>query len=80
VVHCGNGFSGHQRAKNPLYRGQKIFHSNRPIWVSKTSNFKLISKMFTYHSDKMHPKNVLGKKLFSEKIVPKNLLLGQNFF
>jgi hypothetical protein len=36
--------------------------------------------MFTYHSDKMHPKNVLGKKLFLEKIVPKNQFFGQNFF
>jgi hypothetical protein len=36
--------------------------------------------MFTYLSDEMHPKKVLAKKLFSEKIVPKMLFFGQNFF
>jgi hypothetical protein len=36
--------------------------------------------MLTYLCDKMHPKEVLDKKLFLEKIVPKNLFLGQNFF
>jgi hypothetical protein len=45
----------------------------------KIQNFMLISKMLTYLSDKMHPKKVLGKKLFLEKIVPKNLFFGQHF-
>jgi hypothetical protein len=36
----------------------------------KIQNFTLISKIFTYLSDKMHPKKVLGKKLFSEKYSP----------
>jgi hypothetical protein len=66
-MECGNGISGHQRAKNPLNRGRNFFPSNRPIWVSKIQNFMLISKMLTYPSDKMHPKKVLGKKLFLEK-------------
>jgi hypothetical protein len=39
VVHCGNGISGQQRAKNPQNRGQNFFHSNRPIWVSKNPKF-----------------------------------------
>jgi hypothetical protein len=39
VVHCGNGISGHQRAKNPLNRGKKFYPSKRPIWVSKYLKF-----------------------------------------
>jgi hypothetical protein len=39
VVHCENGISGYQRAKNPLNRGQNFFPSNRPLWVSKNLKF-----------------------------------------
>jgi hypothetical protein len=39
-----------------------------------------ILKMLTYLSEKMHLKKVLGKELFLEKIVPKNLFFAQNFF
>jgi hypothetical protein len=32
--------------------------------------------MLTYLSEKMHSKKVLGKKLFLEKIVSKNMFFG----
>jgi hypothetical protein len=36
----------------------------------KIQNFTLISKILTYLRDKMHPKEVLDKKLFLEKNSP----------
>jgi hypothetical protein len=53
------------------YIGVKNFFIQRGQYgYQKIQNFTLISKMFTYLSDKMHPKKVLGKKLFSEKNSP----------
>jgi hypothetical protein len=53
------------------YIGVKIFYIQIGQYgYKKIQNFTLISKIFTYLSDKMHPKKVLGKKLFLEKNSP----------
>jgi hypothetical protein len=62
VVHCGNGISGQQRAKNLPYRGQFFVIQIGQYGYKKNPKFYADFKNVHSPSDKMYPKIFLAKK------------------
>ncbi len=69
-----------QNLKKALLRGEIFFSWNRSYRVSKIENFILISNKQTCLSDKMPPKKLKFKKMFSNFAKSHFLFFNLNFF